>query len=169
VKPKDLLARLFAGVSDYSYACVHTEEDAVKDLTPEERLWATVIERAFLDAKGVIHGVGDNDAVKVRLQKEAYRWFKDGGEDFKEVCTMAGLNHAFVREKALKLVAVKHLKEVLKLIKKVQKADGEFEKAEALSALRQYVEKLKAMTAPSPFRYAHTPVLSIAVGQVERR
>lgn len=62
---------------------------------PPQDLWIAVLHRACLDAM-----LSDN-IKKGELpiaRDDARRWFRDGGEDFREVCVNAGFDPGAVRE-----------------------------------------------------------------------
>lgn len=56
------------------------------------QIFAATIERAALDADGRAWGT------TVHERREADRWFRQGGEDFHHVCSLAGFDPDFIRE-----------------------------------------------------------------------
>ena len=64
---------------------------------PEQRLWQAVVNAALHDAT--------NTAWREELyQKQAIRWFRDGGKDFKMVCDMAGYDYRYIQHKFERLM-----------------------------------------------------------------
>lgn len=60
----------------------------------EQRLWQAVVERAILAAFGV-----DNSTEGRREQAVADKWLRRNSKDFRETCTLAGVDPDFLREK----------------------------------------------------------------------
>ncbi len=58
-------------------------------MTPEQRLWQTVLLTAVLDA------TSDRKSL---TQAEAEAWLRYGGKQFRKVCHLAGLDPLFIRE-----------------------------------------------------------------------
>ncbi len=65
----------------------------------EIKLWRAVIQRAFED---VIYPGMERSLIMFKYQ--AHLWFVDDSENFKLICTLAGLNENVVREKYLNMV-----------------------------------------------------------------
>lgn len=57
-------------------------------MTPETKLWQSVVLRAILDAYG--------NERKERVNADA--WLRYGGHDFRDVCAMAGMDQVFIRQ-----------------------------------------------------------------------
>ena len=65
-------------------------------MTPDQRLWQDVAFRAIIDA---LSSLDINNEME-RLERRAAReWMKGDTRDFFDVCTRAGLDPHFVREK----------------------------------------------------------------------
>ena len=65
----------------------------------EKTLWQSVVFRAVADALHPRSGLGRSEAH--RATRAARRWFRDGGKDYREVCSNAGMNADFIRESIL--------------------------------------------------------------------
>jgi len=63
-------------------------------MTPEKHLWQAVVFKAIMDATANDPKNGDDIAEKRRSDI----WIRKGGPDFVQVCTMAGIDPAFIRE-----------------------------------------------------------------------
>jgi len=63
-------------------------------MTPEQKLWQSVVVKAALDATSNAPSSSDDYSA----QKQADAWFRKGGSDFKEVCSLAGLDPDFIQE-----------------------------------------------------------------------
>jgi hypothetical protein len=63
-------------------------------MTPEQKMWQSVVVKAALDATSN-HSSSSDDYI---AQKNADAWLRTGGRDFKEVCSLAGLDPDFIRE-----------------------------------------------------------------------
>jgi len=63
-------------------------------MTPEQKLWQSVVVKAALDATSNPSSSSDDYIAK----KNADAWLRTGGRDFKEVCSLAGLDPDFIRE-----------------------------------------------------------------------
>ncbi len=76
--------------------------DNEKDNTMESNirsLWRAVILQAIIDA------TGDYKRTENKLEKDkAKAWIEEEGEEFKLVCELAGYNHKYVKNKALKTI-----------------------------------------------------------------
>lgn len=74
-------------------------------LSPEQQdrasreLWGSVILRAIADAHGRAYVSGAESRAEVIA--EACAWFEEAGEDFLEVCDMAGVDPQVIRDVAL--------------------------------------------------------------------
>lgn len=60
---------------------------------PERQLWQAVVYRAAMDA--ICPETGDDGA---RNKREADRWFRRAGKDFRQVCHLAGLDPDFIHD-----------------------------------------------------------------------
>lgn len=69
---------------------------------PERQLWCAVIIHTLYEAAGRVAYAERGEHERVR--REAVAWFEEGGEDFGEVCDMAGLPPTAVRDNALKVI-----------------------------------------------------------------
>lgn len=69
---------------------------------PERQLWCAVIIHTLYEAAGRIAYAERGEHERVR--REAVAWFEEGGEDFGEVCDMAGLPPTAVRDNALRVI-----------------------------------------------------------------
>ena len=65
-------------------------------ITPEHALFQGVVMQALRDATEE-HG----DKKPSREHKAAVHWITHGGEDYRHVCDLAGMDHEFIREKFL--------------------------------------------------------------------
>jgi len=63
-------------------------------MTPEQKMWQSVVVKAALDATSNPSSSSDDYIAK----KNADAWLRTGGRDFKEVCSLAGLDPDFIRE-----------------------------------------------------------------------
>jgi len=63
-------------------------------MTPEQKLWQSVVVKAALDATSNPSSSSEDHLA----QKQADAWLRAGGADFKEVCNLAGLDPDFIRE-----------------------------------------------------------------------
>lgn len=63
-------------------------------MTPEQKLWQSVVLRAALDATSNPSSSSDDYIA----QKNADAWMRTGGRDFREVCGLAGLDPDFIKE-----------------------------------------------------------------------
>ena len=63
-------------------------------MTVEQELWQAVVLRAAMDA------LADNPSSDEdqRAKRDADRWFRFGGRDFREVCTLAGIDPDFIAD-----------------------------------------------------------------------
>ncbi len=64
-------------------------------MTPEKRLWQTVVLRAVID------GLSDKksgDTTERAARREADAWIRAAGSDFREVCSLAGFDPQFLRD-----------------------------------------------------------------------
>lgn len=70
------------------------------DPANERRLYMAIIERAALDAYGVVSNVADEGA-KEQIKRQAHIWFegwsRESREDFEIICAGAGLDPDAVR------------------------------------------------------------------------
>jgi len=71
----------------------------------EERLWKAVVITAFEDCLNLASSKSES-----YRKQEAHRWFIEAGEDFENVCFMAGLDHLMVKNRYLHL----YMKQVIK-------------------------------------------------------
>ena len=62
-------------------------------MTPEKRLWQSVVLRAVLDATAIDPSSDENR----RAKPDADRWLHNGGRDFREACSLAGFDPDFIR------------------------------------------------------------------------
>lgn len=70
----------------------------------DSQLWCAVINQALADAVG--HTIGVYYAPsKASVRQKAVNWFLDGGDDFKEVCALAGMEPERVQEYAKRQIA----------------------------------------------------------------
>lgn len=69
---------------------------------PERQLWCAVIIHTLYEAAGRIAYAERGEHERVR--QEAVAWFQEAGEDFGEVCDMAGFPPAAVRDNALRVI-----------------------------------------------------------------
>lgn len=65
------------------------------DVTPEQYLWQQVLYRAAIDATADNEPTSGGDAYAKRYARD---WFSSGGRDFREVCSMAGLDPDFIHD-----------------------------------------------------------------------
>lgn len=63
---------------------------------PERRLWQAVIYQACVDA--LSNKSESENSEKVRARREADSWIRGAGRDFREVCSLAGLDPDFISE-----------------------------------------------------------------------
>ena len=63
-------------------------------MTPEQRLWQTVVMKALTDATAA-HPASTDD---IRARRDADDWVRSGGRDYRLVCALAGLDPDFIRE-----------------------------------------------------------------------
>ena len=63
-------------------------------MTPEQKMWQSVVVKAALDATSNPSSSSDDYIA----QKNADAWLRTGSRDFKEVCSLAGLDPDFIRE-----------------------------------------------------------------------
>lgn len=63
-------------------------------MTPEQRLWQAVVHRAFLDATNDDPQTTEN----ILAKREADTWISRCGKDFREVCSLAGMDADFLSE-----------------------------------------------------------------------
>lgn len=61
---------------------------------PQQQIWAAVIDQALQDAVSTV-------ACMRKEREEARKWFRDAGNDFREVCSLAGQDHEWIRRNAL--------------------------------------------------------------------
>ena len=73
-------------------------------ISPERRLMLGVIVNAALDASGRSREI-DRQGSRARLQDDALAWFRDGGDDFRFVCALAGLSPEIVSARVIDYVA----------------------------------------------------------------
>ena len=62
-------------------------------MSPEKRLWQAVLFQAFRDATYT----GDGRQERIH-QRKADAWIRAGGKDFRQVCSLAGMDPAFLRD-----------------------------------------------------------------------
>lgn len=72
--------------------------------SPEQRLAIAVIVAAVSDASGR-KGVNESASSRSLNQDAAIAWFRDGGQDFKDICALAELEPSFVRDQVLAYLA----------------------------------------------------------------
>lgn len=65
-------------------------------MSPEQALFQKVVETALMDGIGRTRYHSKTAAL---LQRQADSWIRGGGRDFQEVCTLAGYDPAFIRDK----------------------------------------------------------------------
>jgi len=65
-----------------------------KIMTPEKLLWQSVVYKAFLDATSTATG----DAETIAAKRTAIEWITKAGRDFREVCSLAGMDHSFLQK-----------------------------------------------------------------------
>jgi hypothetical protein len=63
-------------------------------MTPEQKMWQSVVVKAALDATSNPSPSSDD----YMAQKNADAWLRTGGRDFKEVCSLAGLDPDFIQQ-----------------------------------------------------------------------
>lgn len=63
-------------------------------MTPEQLLWQAVVFKAARDATAVDPSGDENRAAKI----QADSWLRGGSRDFREACSNAGMDPAFIRE-----------------------------------------------------------------------
>jgi len=63
-------------------------------MTPEKALWQSVVYKAFLDATNTATG----DAETIAAKRTAIEWITKAGRDFREVCSLAGMDHSFLQK-----------------------------------------------------------------------
>jgi hypothetical protein len=66
-------------------------------MTPEKKLWQSVVLKALTDATAEDPYGSDN----LRAKRDAQSWLESGGKDFRMVCALAEMDPDFVREKYL--------------------------------------------------------------------
>ena len=66
-------------------------------ISPEQRLFVGVIVNAAMEAAGASRPGNRNRAV----HQSAHAWFEDDGDDFRQVCELAGLEPCAVRKRVL--------------------------------------------------------------------
>ena len=67
-------------------------------MTPEQTLWQSVVVKAALDATSNPLPNTKDYTYQDLAKKQADAWFRKGGSDFKEVCSLAGLDPDFIQE-----------------------------------------------------------------------
>lgn len=77
---------------------------SLDDGSAEQRLAMAVIVTAARDAVG-LKSVNESADARTLNQKAAIAWFRSGDDDFKEVCTLAGLEPSYVRDRVLTYLA----------------------------------------------------------------
>lgn len=84
-------------------------------MSPEQHLWQSVIERAFVDATAPV----SNDDTEARAKRQAADWIRGCGKDFREVCSLAGMDADFLsdafREGRVDRVALKNASKVCRV------------------------------------------------------
>ena len=70
---------------------------------PEQRLWQRLIVLLLTDARGKAADISNHENKK-QLQKTAIKWFLENGDDFHEVCSLAGLKPEWVRSNIIKVL-----------------------------------------------------------------
>lgn len=60
-------------------------------LTPEQELWQSVVFTAFMDATR-----NETENREEQSRREADRWIRGKGRDFRQVCSMAGMDPDFL-------------------------------------------------------------------------
>ena len=68
----------------------------------ERALWQRVILQAITDAQGKANGIKKEE--RQDAIQQAIRWFKGNGENFQEVCLMAGFEPSMVRKNVMMLL-----------------------------------------------------------------
>lgn len=71
-------------------------EVAATGIPPEQRLFFGVILNAVEEARGA-ERAGERGAKAAQTRAHAAAWFREAGEDFQAVCSLAGLEPAKVR------------------------------------------------------------------------
>jgi len=67
-------------------------------MTPEQKLWQSVVVKAALDATSNPLQNTKDYTYQELAKKQADAWLRTGGMDFKEVCNLAGLDPDFIRD-----------------------------------------------------------------------
>ena len=71
---------------------------------PERTLWLAVLDQALSDAYGTSAGRGVGGELSAVLKQHARAWFWGNGDDFKQVCDLAGIDPQTIRHKAIALM-----------------------------------------------------------------
>lgn len=66
----------------------------VASTMPEQELWQAVLFAAFVDATRV----DPPDTENRRAKRDADRWIRGAGKDFRTVCALAGMDPDFLRD-----------------------------------------------------------------------
>lgn len=70
-------------------------------ISPEQRLMRAVIAQTAMEAAGKI-AVNSRSPLKAEeARADAIEWFRDAGDDFQRVCSLAGLEPEYVRKRVL--------------------------------------------------------------------
>ncbi|GAA4214360.1 hypothetical protein GCM10022253_06870 [Sphingomonas endophytica] len=97
-------------------------EHPCEQMTGEQRLFVSVILSAVREAVGRLQA-GDDRRRGAKSQKQALEWFREAGDDFKEVCLYAGLDPDCVQSGVLAYVE-EELAQTVKLKKRVRSRGG---------------------------------------------
>ncbi len=79
-----------------------SDEHVEYEACPERRLMIAVLLTAIRDASGMY--IAGSRVQREHTQMRALNWIRNGGEDFHEVCALAGLEPREVRKKALRFI-----------------------------------------------------------------
>lgn len=71
---------------------------AVASFTAEQELWQSVVVTAFMDATRPNSANRDD----MRARSDADRWIRGNGRDFRQVCSMAGMDPDFLHQAYIK-------------------------------------------------------------------
>lgn len=63
-------------------------------ISPEQRLWQSVLYRAVMDATDPDPGSDET----IRAKRDALSWLRGGGKDYRKVCSLAGVDPDFIRD-----------------------------------------------------------------------
>ena len=69
----------------------------------ERQLWCAVIGRAVLDATRPLDASAQATAEQAKAKVEAWRWFFENDQDYREACEAAGFDPDVLRKRVLRM------------------------------------------------------------------